>query len=103
MATAGSDWQNFLNWLSSPQGAFFYIMLFWTFLLLLALIVLTYPHGTHRTHELGRLTSVLVWLGATLPLVVLGVFVPGGSSVCAPPLAIFLALGLLAIGFRSRE
>ena len=78
-------------------------MLLWMILLILALIVLMYPHKTHRTHELGRLTSVLVWLGATLPLVVLGVFVPGGSSVCAPPLAIFLALGLLAIGFRSRE
>src|SRR5438445_822667 len=89
------DWNNWDNWLKSPQGLIFYLVLLMMIGLVPILVVL---RRRLRTHKLARFAAVLIWLGlGSLPVVLAALF--GGALIHLQDVAwgFFLSTGVTYI------
>ncbi len=98
MPTAGGDWQNFQNWLNSPQGWVFYLILIIMIGLIPVLVIFLY---LYRKGALRSFPAVWLWVGfGLLPALGLissyaGATYLGGSY--APPAAAFLLISAVPL------
>jgi hypothetical protein len=95
MPTAGSDWQNFLNWLNSPQGWLFWVLVLGLILsILVNLVVYARKLREGSTAEIG-LGRILAVVGGFIAL--MAQVMPWESSLSPGPPCIncgYVAIGL---------
>ena len=99
----GGDWQNFQNWLDSPQGWIFYLVL----LVMIGLIpILVDFLRLRQASNLNRFPALLLWFGLVpLPIVAVagpfGYFDSGVLLVSASAFSLFAGVVIARLSHRT--